>query len=344
MKTKYMQSQRKQKTTPLVSIIMPAFNAERFIVDAVESILNQTYQNFELIIVDDASTDGTLAIVRNYQKQYPEKIKVVSLHKNRNSGGDRCANVALSYAKGTYIARMDADDIAYPTRLAKQVAFLSSHPDVFLVGASADVIDEDGSIIGEKNEPTSDAAIKKLFFTVHPLIHPTCMYRRILPPLPRHSRENGNLEKHSGSSIILRMTKHKRQGGKPFRYAIRYNANNDYYTFFKLLSQGYIFANLPEKLLYYRVHTKSATFTNLKKNFMNTLKIRIRMMRKFGYQASVKDLLTLSLQTAIVLPLPNALLTNLYILARGFHKPQVMLSRLQAVMQQTRFVLTSSFS
>lgn len=271
---------------PFISVIMPVYNAENFIVEAINSILNQTYRNFELIIVDDASTDTSWEIIKQYAKLYPKYVKAIRLKKNRNCGGDACANEGLRIAKGKYIARMDADDISYPKRLAIQVAYLEKHPKIFLVGTHADVVDTDGKLIGEKKEPTNQKAIYNAYFSFNPLTHPSCMFRRI--------------------------TKKKR-----FTYSIGYSANNDYYTFFMALCKRKQFVNLSEKLIAHRIHNHSSTFTNIKGKFFNVLKIRFMMVRKYGYVPQPKDVLICLLQTIIIFSLPESLLLYLYLFAKG---------------------------
>jgi glycosyltransferase involved in cell wall biosynthesis len=110
---------------------MPVYNAGRFLAPAIESILKQTYKNFELIIVDDASTDNSLEIIKGYKRRFRKRITVVQIARNLNKGGDVCANEGLKYAKGKYIARMDSDDIAHPLRLDKQVEFLENTANIF---------------------------------------------------------------------------------------------------------------------------------------------------------------------------------------------------------------------
>jgi len=266
---------------PLVSVIMPVYNAGKFLKPAIDSILAQTYQNFELIVVNDASTDTSAQILRKYKEKYPFKIKIISLTTNLNGGGDRCANVGVKSAKGTYIARMDADDVAHKERLAKQIAYLEENKNVFLVGSNAHVIDREGKIVGQKNEPSSHQDIYNSYFTFHPLIHPTCTMRR--------SFKN-----------------------KKFSYQLDYKANNDYLTFFTLICNGAIFTNLPEKLLYYRIHGKNDTFKNVKQKFLNTLKIRIRMIVQYGYKPSIKAVLIIIAQFLIAFLLPEKILISLY--------------------------------
>lgn len=280
-----------------MSVIMPAYNATRYIHEAINSILSQTYTNFELIIVDDASKDETKKVIQDYVKKYPGKIKGVFLKVNQNGGGDACANEGVKRAKGKYIARMDADDIADSHRLEKQVSFLETHPDTVLLGSNAYVIDEYGVITGEKTEPSTHKEIYKLYGTLHPMIHPTCMIRRII-------------------------------GGKPFFYQTTYKDNRDYYTFFRLLCDGYKFANLPENLLYYRIHGNNYTFSNPKYKFYNTLHIRFEMVRLHGYKPTLSAVFSNVTQTVIISMLPEKVLTGLYMLLKGIITPSQLFFRL----------------
>lgn len=278
-----------KQNNPLVSVIMPVYNGGDFLMPAIDSILRQTYQHFELIIVNDASTDDSLTVMRKYAKRFPTKIRLINLTRNLNRGGDACANKGIEIARGEFIARMDADDISHPSRLEKQVAYLMAHPEVFLVGSNASVINKDGAVIGEKLEPLSSEDIYKGYLTFHPLIHPTTMFRRTF----------------------------KR---KPFRYEIKYSANNDYYTFFKTLCRGGKFVNLPEELVYYRIHGKNDTFNHMKNKFVNTLRIRYEMCRYFGYRPTLKGIIMTLLQMGIIFVLPEQLIAQLYFITKGIKK------------------------
>lgn len=114
---------------PLISILMPVFNGEKYLKDAIDSILTQTYTHFEFIIVNDGSTDSSDHIIKSYKD--PRIRYVVN---KQNIGLDTTLNSALAIAKGVYIARMDADDISFPTRLEKQVAYMEQHPTCVMVG------------------------------------------------------------------------------------------------------------------------------------------------------------------------------------------------------------------
>lgn len=288
------------KRQPLISVIMPVYNAGKFLKPAVDSVLHQTYQNFELILIDDASTDNSLKILKKYKEKDPKRIKIVSLTSNLNGGGDKCANEGIKKARGKYIARMDADDIAHRQRFEKQVEFLESNKNVFLVGSNAHVINKNGEIIGEKLEPSSPSDIYDSYFTFHPLIHPTCMFR---------SKFNG----------------------KKFFYRLNYSSNNDYFTFFTLLCRGAIFVNLSEKLLYYRIHGKNDTFINIKKKYLNTLKIRLHVFLKYGYQPTLKVLALNLAQGLICLLLPESILFNMYLASKGIISKKTFFTRIKEV-------------
>lgn len=269
---------------------MPVYNAARFLAPAIESILTQTYKNLELIIVNDASTDNSWRIIHQYGKKYPQKITAVNLKNNRDKGGDPAGNIAFSRAHGKYIARMDADDVSLPERIEKQVKFLETHPRFVAVGSSAHVINKQGDILGQKLVPTKHKDIYEQFFIFHPMIHPTVMIKR--------------------SAIKTKDL-----------YQIEYGANNDYLTFFKLISSGKRFANLSEKLLFYRIHGMNDSLIKVKSRFLNSLKIRYRAISEFGYKPTIKSVLKLLAQFTIVLTLPEAIIVPVYLLVRGIAKP-----------------------
>lgn len=124
---------------PKISIIMAVYNCQDTVSKSIESILTQTYADWEFIICDDCSTDSTYEIVLNYQKKYPNKI--VAIRNKQNSRLAYSLNHCLKYAKGEYVARMDGDDISLPTRLEEQIRFLESNKDIQLVGTSMEIFD-----------------------------------------------------------------------------------------------------------------------------------------------------------------------------------------------------------
>lgn len=154
---------------PTVSVILPVYNCELYIYDAVQSILNQSFTNFELIIIDDCSTDATVAIINSFKDS---RIRLIV--KEKNSGYTDSLNYAISICKGEFIARMDGDDISLPERFQKQVDFLNANKDVIMCGTGIQIMDSDKLLF----HPSSHDAIKvKLCFS-NAFFHPTVMFRK----------------------------------------------------------------------------------------------------------------------------------------------------------------------
>ncbi|OGM89308.1 hypothetical protein A2108_00695 [Candidatus Wolfebacteria bacterium GWA1_42_9] len=155
-----------------LSVVMSVYNGERFLREALESILSQTFADFEFIIINDGSKDGSLGII----KKHPDpRMKVIS---RENRGLIYSLNEGIGSAQGEYIARMDADDISLPNRLEEQVRFLDDHPDVWLCGSWAELIDEKGEKQGELKTPIGVRNVKKSFFWHNPFIHPSVIFRK----------------------------------------------------------------------------------------------------------------------------------------------------------------------
>lgn len=146
----------------LVTIAIPFYNAEKFLGDAIRSVINQTYTNWELLLIDDGSTDGSLAIAQRFAEQ-DERITVYT--DGENQGLVPRLNQSIEMAKGEYYARMDADDIMYVTRIEKQVAVLDDNPKADLVSSSFMTIDSENNIIGSGYQKNGKS----------PFPHPTIM-------------------------------------------------------------------------------------------------------------------------------------------------------------------------
>jgi glycosyltransferase involved in cell wall biosynthesis len=142
---------------PLASVLMPAYNAERYVGEAIDTILGQTFRDFELLIVDDGSTDRTRQIVQQYERQDP-RIRLLA---RAHAGIAATLNAGLAAARQDFIARMDADDRALPDRLDQQVAYLLGHPECVAVGGQALLIDPDGLSIGPFRVPLTHAEIDR---------------------------------------------------------------------------------------------------------------------------------------------------------------------------------------
>jgi glycosyltransferase involved in cell wall biosynthesis len=160
---------------PDISVLMSCFNAEQWLSESIESVLNQTHQNFEFIIVDDGSRDRTATIIRQYASQ-DQRIKPIF---KQNTGLPDSLNVGLAQAQAPWIARLDADDISEPTRFAEQLDFVRRHPQVILVGTAFTEIDGENNIIAVHHTPTTNGHIKSnLVWGRRYMIHSSTFYSR----------------------------------------------------------------------------------------------------------------------------------------------------------------------
>ncbi len=160
---------------PLVSVIIPCFNAERFLEKAVQSVMQQTYSNLEIIIVNDCSTDNCASIIEQLQKK---DDRIIVLNNIENLGISKTLNKAIENSTGKYIARMDADDICFPDRIKKQVDFLEQNPGIAICGGSFIKINEDGNKTGEVKFPRGNDNLKAELLFYCPFAHPTMMMRK----------------------------------------------------------------------------------------------------------------------------------------------------------------------
>ncbi len=155
-----------------VSVVMPVYNAEHYVGEAVESILNQTFRDIEFIIVDDGSIDGSLKIINQFSDP-----RIVLLKNLENLGLTRTLNKGLHIARGEYIARMDADDISMPERIEKQVLYLDNNKNVMLVGTSFLHIDQNGAVIAREPVEIDPKKIKQRIVTDNKFCHGSIMFR-----------------------------------------------------------------------------------------------------------------------------------------------------------------------
>ncbi|WOO40809.1 glycosyltransferase family 2 protein [Rubellicoccus peritrichatus] len=162
-------------STPIVSVLMPVYNAEHYLKEAVESILAQTYKNFEFVIVDDGSTDRSLEVLNDFAKN-DSRIKIIS---RPNTGIVGALNDGLKNCSGKYTARMDADDIAHIQRLEKQSNYLENNEDTIAVGSRVRMVDSEGDFIWDYQPPINNNEILEQLSTGNggALIHPAAMFR-----------------------------------------------------------------------------------------------------------------------------------------------------------------------
>ncbi len=159
---------------PLVSVAMPVRNGERHLAEAVESILGQSFRDFEFIIVDDASTDGTWGILEKYAAA-DSRVRLLR-HKAANYLG--AMNACCQAGRGRYIARMDADDVSFPDRLERQVREMENRPEIAVLGGNAILIDDQGRHFGMMGSPTDNDRLQAKLLRCNCFVHPTTMVRR----------------------------------------------------------------------------------------------------------------------------------------------------------------------
>ncbi|MDR1764352.1 MAG: glycosyltransferase [Dysgonamonadaceae bacterium] len=206
-----------------ISVIIPVYNGERFIGEAIESILNQTFTDFELIIVNNCSTDSTAAVVARYNDP-----RIIYVENEKNMGVIFSLNRGLSMSSGKYIARIDADDIALPRRLQIQYDYMEKHPEIGVLGSSVESFDNNTGKSQRVDFALTDKAIRAFTFFQSPFNQPSVIFRKSVLD------ENG------------------------LKYPEGYYLAEDYSFWVDLLkvTKG---ANLSEILLRYRKHEKSET-------------------------------------------------------------------------------------
>ncbi|CAN2050250.1 alpha-1,3-rhamnosyltransferase [Candidatus Magnetomoraceae bacterium gMMP-13] len=224
-----------QTDSPLVSILLCVYNGELYLKEAIDSIIAQTHTNWELIIVDDGSTDSTSAILKSYSDPR------IRLHYHQNMGLTKSLNVAAKLAKGELFARQDADDISLPERLEQQVKIFIENPNVILSASDTVLINGNGETMGTKLVPlnTKDA-LKKILSLKNPFVHGSLMFRR------------DAFEKAGG-------------------YNERFTTTQDFELIFRMSLIGE-FACVPNILYKLRVHEQALTSKKWIIQIVNTLK------------------------------------------------------------------------
>lgn len=224
---------------PKITVLMPVYNCELYVQTAVESILNQTFADFEFLIIDDASTDATVSILKKF-----DDSRIQLIQKQVNSGYTNSLNYGLQIAKGEYIARMDGDDISYPERFAKQIAYLETHPDVVVCGTNHKIVGNVKLI----TLPQSNQAIKiRLLW--------------------------GNCIPHSSAMIRKKILKDNN-----IQYDTTTEPAEDYHLWIHLLAFGKLY-NLPEVLLEYRVYSNQVSRKRAEEQKKSDIAAKFRMFQ-----------------------------------------------------------------
>jgi glycosyltransferase involved in cell wall biosynthesis len=200
--------------SPTISVIMPVHNTAKYLNEAIDSVLNQTFTDFEFIIIDDGSTDGSKDIIKSYNDE-----RIILIENESNKGIVFCLNHALSIANGQFIARMDSDDISNPNRLQIQYSFMVNNHEIVLLGSSYQILGSNDT----KSFPTTHEDIEMALLIGNPFCHPTVIMRR---------------------SFLI---KHSLTYNEKFEFA------EDYFLWTEIIKLGKV-ANLSDILLSYRHH------------------------------------------------------------------------------------------
>ncbi|GHT15430.1 glycosyl transferase [Bacteroidia bacterium] len=244
-----MKNMEKKKYSIKISIVMPVYNADAYLAESIQSILNQTLVDFELIIIDDGSTDNTTQIVRSFSD-----IRIVLLRNEHDFIGS--LNLGIKQAKGKYIARMDADDAMLPNRLQVQYDFMEQNQTIDVCGSWAEIFGDGDGLLRTPIEHKQIVAIMLLY---NPMIHPSVIMRR---------------------SVLKYLRK---------PYKRDYPAAEDYKLWIDLAGKGARFANIPQVLLRYRQSPNQVTKIQNREMSLSSLKIRIKYAEQIMKQITGKD-------------------------------------------------------
>lgn len=267
---------------PLVSVLMPVYNSEKYVQTAIESILNQQYSNFEFIIIDDHSKDKTYTLIKKIQKT----DKRIHLLRNRsNLGVTKSLNKGLQMVKGKYIVRMDSDDWAYPERISSQVELMESNPHIVVSGSYIEVCDENLNTKYLRKYHLEDKLIKKHLFRYSPFAHPVTIWR----------------------TEILKK--------EPYNNTIK--VGQDYELYFRVGKMGE-FRNLERPLLKLRMHNKSVSASMNNQQSRSTVEIRKKAVLYLGYKMTKIDIIYNFLQSKLIYIIPVKMRFILFNFLRRF--------------------------
>jgi glycosyltransferase involved in cell wall biosynthesis len=236
--------------TPAVSVIMPVRNSEAWLGQSIASVLSQELADFELLIVDDGSSDGTPLILEQFSGT-DARIRVIH---QEPQGIVSALNCAIAAARAPYLARLDADDRAMHERLGRQLAFMQAHAEIVLLGSGAEIIDQSGAVVGRASPPTEGAELARILGRSNPFIH---------------------------STVMMRAAPVRTLGG----YRAAFRAAEDYDLWLRMAELGDI-ANLPEHLIQYRRH---ATNLSQLEAVRQTFSVRLARRSAAGRRGQAGD-------------------------------------------------------
>lgn len=237
---------------PAITVLMSVYNGEKYLREAIESILRQTFSDFEFLIINDGSTDATEQIILSYSDE-----RICYLKNESNLKLIASLNKGIALAKGKYIARMDTDDIALPERLHKQFNFMEQHTEVALCGTGCQIFGEENKTV--KYSATHNEIMAKMLYQCH-FIHPTIIMRK---------------------SMIDTFT---------VKFDTHFIHAEDY-DFFTRVGEKFKLANIQEVLLQYRIHSQNISELNRATQDANSVAIKKRMFKNLGVNITESELL-----------------------------------------------------
>lgn len=231
---------------PKISIILPVYNGEKYIALTINSILNQTFKDFELIIINDCSSDKSKKIILSYEDK-----RILYIENYKNIGQISSINKGIKLSNASLIARVDQDDIFEKEKLEIQFNFLNENPNITVVGTWANIINSDGNLIRKLSIPDENNQMINVLLNSNPLFHPSVIFRK---------------------EVVLELG----------LYNKKYEFTEDYDLWCNIVMSGYKIANIPKFLIKYREHSDQSSKKNQEKQLQNALKIRSKFFIKIS--------------------------------------------------------------
>lgn len=267
---------------PKISVIMANYNCEKYLIESIDSILEQSFSDFEFIIIDDGSTDDSWIIIQDYAKK---DNRIIAIKNKENLKVSKTRNKWLKIAKWEYIAIMDSDDVSYLDRFEKQINYLQKNPEAVIVWWTMDIMDEKWKIYSRRKYNLTDTLIRKKLFRYSPFCHATTMFRKDV------------IEKCWGYNIYLPEAE-------------------DYDLFFRIWLH-WNFWNLEIPTYKMRVNSKWLTLTNTKRMELLTLFVRRKAVVEYWYKMSIWDKIYYILQMISIYLIPSRLKVWIFNLLRN---------------------------
>lgn len=265
-----------------ISILMPVYNSQKYLRLAIDSILDQTLEDFQFIIIDDGSTDRSWKIIKSYSQK---DKRIVAIRSTINLKTSSALNKGLAKVQGKYVIRMDADDWSYPDRLENQYKYMENHPEVGISGGAVEVCNERLETINKRNYPLTDEAARKIIFRYSPFAHPATIWRTSVLKAVNGYNEN-----------------------------IPYSQDAELYFKVGKFSE---FGNINETVIKLRMHKKSSSYSKARMQEIYAIYARIKASMEYDYKASFSDKFWIFLRIIIMFIIPLSIKFRLFNFMRG---------------------------